>query len=211
MNKKKTNTKGTIDWMITLVPLGIVIALCILFFLLPEQSNAILSQIRFFFGDTFGTYYLVIGLGIFLLSLYIAGSKYGDIVLGEKGEKPKYSFFSWGAMMFTCGLAADILFYSFSEWVLYATDPHLEEMGSIQEWAGVYPLFHWSFIPWGFYLVLAVAFGFMLEKETARNTPKPAARFLENIRMVGQEESLICWQYLPCLRERRQPSVWQHR
>ena len=65
-------------------------------------------------------------------------------------------------MMFTCGLAADILFYSFSEWVLYATDPHLAEMGSIQDWAGVYPLFHWSFIPWGFYLVLAVAFGFML-------------------------------------------------
>ena len=162
MNKNITNTKGKIDWMITLVPLGIVIALCILFFLLPDQSNAVLSQIRFFFGDTFGTYYLVIGLGIFLLSLYIAGSKYGDIVLGEKGEKTKYSFFSWGAMMFTCGLAADILFYSFSEWVLYATDPHLEEMGSIQEWAGVYPLFHWSFIPWGFYLVLAVAFGFML-------------------------------------------------
>ena len=162
MNKNITNTKGKIDWMITLVPLGIVIALCILFFLLPDQSNAVLSQIRFFFGDTFGTYYLVIGLGIFLLSLYIAGSKYGYIVLGEKGEKPKYSFFSWGAMMFTCGLAADILFYSFSEWVLYATDPHLEEMGSIQEWAGVYPLFHWSFIPWGFYLVLAVAFGFML-------------------------------------------------
>ena len=114
MNKNITNTKGKIDWMITLVPLGIVIALCILFFLLPDQSNAVLSQIRFFFGDTFGTYYLVIGLGIFLLSLYIAGSKYGDIVLGEKGEKPKYSFFSWGAMMFTCGLAADILFYSFS-------------------------------------------------------------------------------------------------
>ena len=89
MNKNITNTKGKIDWMITLVPLGIVIALCILFFLLPDQSNAVLSQIRFFFGDTFGTYYLVIGLGIFLLSLYIAGSKYGDIVLGEKGEDRK--------------------------------------------------------------------------------------------------------------------------
>lgn len=35
-------------------------------------------------------------------------------------------------------------------------------MGSVQDWAGVYPLFHWSFIPWAFYLVLAVAFGFML-------------------------------------------------
>ena len=153
MNTKKEH--GKIDWMITLVPLAIVIALCVLFFFAPEQSNAVLSQIRFFFGDTFGTYYLVIGLGIFILSLYIAGSKYGNIVLGEQNEKPKYSFFAWGSMMFTCGLAADILFYSFSEWVLYATDPHLAEMGSIQDWAGVYPLFHWSFIPWGFYLVLA--------------------------------------------------------
>lgn len=160
MNTKKEH--GKIDWMITLVPLAIVIALCVLFFFVPEQSNAVLSQIRFFFGDTFGTYYLIIGLGIFIVSLYIAGSKYGNIVLGEPDEKPKYSFFAWGSMMFTCGLAADILFYSFSEWVLYATDPHIAEMGSIQDWAGVYPLFHWSFIPWGFYLVLAVAFGFML-------------------------------------------------
>ena len=160
MSNKKEH--GKIDWMITLVPLFIVIALCVVFFLSPDKSNEILSQIRFFFGDTFGIYYLIIGLGIFILSLYLAFSKYGDIVLGKPNEKPKYSFFAWGSMMFTCGLAADILFYSFSEWVLYATDPHLAEMGSIQEWAGVFPLFHWSFIPWGFYLVLAVAFGFML-------------------------------------------------
>lgn len=162
MSKENVQKKGEIDWLITLLPLGIVIALCILFFLVPEKSNDILSQIRFLFGDTFGTYYLLIGLGIFILSIYIAGSKYGNIVLGEPNEKPKYTFFAWGSMMFTCGLAADILFYSFSEWVLYATDPHIEEMGTIQDWAGVYPLFHWSFIPWGFYLVLAVAFGFML-------------------------------------------------
>lgn len=162
MNTNQSAERSKIDWMITLVPLAIVVALCIVFFFAPEQSNAVLSRIRFFFGDTFGTYYLVIGLGIFLLSLYIARSKYGNIVLGETNEKPKYSFFAWGSMMFTCGLAADILFYSFSEWVLYATDPHIAEMGGVQDWAGVYPLFHWSFIPWAFYLVLAVAFGFML-------------------------------------------------
>ncbi len=45
---------------------------------------------------------------------------------------------------------------------MYAADPQIEKMGGIQEWAGVYPLFHWSLIPWGFYLVLAAAFGFML-------------------------------------------------
>ena len=151
-----------IDWMITIVPLISIVILCILFFLLPEQSNIILGKIHYFLGDTLGSYYLVIGLGIFLISIFMAISKYGDIVLGEQDEKPKYNFFTWGAMMFTCGLAADILFYSFSEWILYATDPHITELGTMQDWAGVFPLFHWSFIPWGFYLVLAVAFGFML-------------------------------------------------
>lgn len=175
-----------IDWMITLLPLAIIIALCVLFLFLPEQSNAVLSQIRFFFGDTFGIYYLIIGLGIFILSLYIAGSKYGNIVLGEQNERPKYLFFTWGAMMFTCGLAADIVFYSFSEWVLYAADPHIAEMGSIQDWAGVYPLFHWSFIPWGFYLVLSVAFGFMLHvRKRTRQKYSEACRPLLERRTDG--------------------------
>lgn len=164
-NKEQTagrREKERIDWIITLLPLGCIVAFSILFFFLPEQSNAVLSQIRYFFGDTLGSYYVVIGLGIFLFSLYIAGSRYGTIVLGEVGEKPKYSFFTWGSMMFTAGLAADILFYSFSEWMLYASDPHVAQMEDPMVWASVYPIFHWSLIPWGFYLVLAVAFGFML-------------------------------------------------
>ena len=101
-------------------------------------------------------------MAVLIISIYLAFSKYGNIVLGKADEKPKYSFFEWGSMMFTCGLAADILYYSFSEWVVYATNPHIEDLGPVSEWAGVFPLFHWSFIPWAFYLVLAVAFGFML-------------------------------------------------
>ena len=151
-----------IDWVITLLPMVTISGLSALFFIMPEESNSLLSSIRFFFGDTMGTYYLVIGLGIFLISLYFCCSHYGNIVLGDKKEKPRYSFFTWGSMMFTCGLAADILFYSFSEWIVYATNPHISQLGSIQAWAGVFPLFHWSFIPWSFYLVLAVAFGFMI-------------------------------------------------
>lgn len=149
MNASKLSAKNqtkpqnqNIDWMITLLPLVLIIGLCILFFCMPEQSNAILSKIRFLFGDTFGVYYLIIGLGIFLISIYIACSRYGTIVLGAPNEKPKFSFFAWGSMMFTAGLAADILFYSFSEWILYASDPHIAELGSIQDWASVYPIFH---------------------------------------------------------------------
>lgn len=157
----KLNSKR-IDWLITLAPFIIIISLAGVLFAFPNESNIIISKVRYFFGDTVGIYYLVIGVAVLIVSFYLAISKYGDVVLGEPNEKPRYSFFEWGSMMFTCGLAADILFYSFAEWVMYATNPHIEELGSVAEWAGVFPLFHWSFIPWAFYLVLAVAFGFML-------------------------------------------------
>ena len=83
MNEK--NVKK-IDWMITLVPLILIVGLCVVFMILPEQSNVILSQIRFFFGDTLGVYYLIIGLGMLIFSIWIACSKYGNVVLGKPDE-----------------------------------------------------------------------------------------------------------------------------
>lgn len=159
MNKNRE--RGKIDWMITLLPLTIIIALCILFFFAPEQSNAVLSQIRFFFGDTFGTYYLVIGLGIFILSLYIACSKYGDIVLGEP-TKASVFLLCMGLhdvyLRSCCGYPV-LLFFGMG--AVCNRLPSGRD-GQHSGLGRVYPLFHWSFIPWGFYLVLAVAFGFML-------------------------------------------------
>ena len=43
MNKETEHKR--IDWIITLVPLGIVIVLCSIFFLAPERSNVLLGQI----------------------------------------------------------------------------------------------------------------------------------------------------------------------
>ena len=162
MKDQKMLKEKKVDWMVTLIPFIIIMTIAALLFVFPEQANDTISQVRFFFGDTLGIYYLIIGLGVFIVSLFLSVTKYGDVVLGEQDETPKYSFFTWGCMMFTCGLAADILFYSFSEWVMYATNPHIADMGDVTEWAGVFPLFHWSFIPWAFYLVLAVSFGFMV-------------------------------------------------
>ena len=160
-NENKTALWKQLDWVVTLVPLISIILLCILFLTNPTASGEILSSIRGFLENQFGSYYLLIGLGVFFCSLYLAFSKYGTIRLGNL-EKPQYSSFKWGSMMFTAGLAADILFYSLCEWLLYAGEPHIAELGSIQDWASTYPLFHWGPIPWSFYLVLAVAFGFML-------------------------------------------------
>ena len=41
----KQTEKKKVDWLITLLPLGLIVVLCILFFFKPEQSNQVLSQI----------------------------------------------------------------------------------------------------------------------------------------------------------------------
>lgn len=162
MNKPhNTPLYQRLDWITTVIPLVFIIALCIIFTINPTGSSNVLGSIRYFLGNQLGSYYLLIGLGVFFCSIYIAFSKYGSIKLGNL-DRPEYSSFKWGTMMFTAGLAADILFYSLCEWILYASEPHISDLGSLQDWASTYPLFHWGPIPWSFYVVLAVAFGFML-------------------------------------------------
>lgn len=180
-----------LDLLVTLFPFFCIVALCILFVLYPDASSQMLGTIRFILGDELGSYYLLVGLGFFGCSLYLAFSKYGRIKLGDL-EKPQYSNFRWGSMMFTAGLAADILFYSCCEWMLYAAEPHIADMGNIQDWASTYPLFHWGPIPWGFYLVLAVAFGFMIHVRK-RNKQKysEACRALLGRRIDGWAGKLI--------------------
>ncbi len=160
-HNEKTALFKKLDWVTTLIPFMSIILLCLVFTIYPGRSADTLAAIRSFLGNELGSYYLIIGLFTFLCSLYIAFSKYGSIKLGNL-EKPQYSNFKWGTMMFTAGLAADILFYSLCEWILYAGEPHITDLGTMQDWASTYPLFHWGPIPWSFYMILAAAFGFML-------------------------------------------------
>ncbi|MBQ4392639.1 MAG: BCCT family transporter [Prevotella sp.] len=150
-----------IDWLTTLIPFAGVAVLGIVFTLVPEGSKTILEAIRKFIGDDCGIYYAILGVGVFWLSIWTAFSKYGKVRLGG-GNTPQYGNFIWGAMIFTSALAADIMFYSLSEWAMYASDPHVKAMGSMQVWAPTFPLFHWGPIAWCFHMMLAACFGFMI-------------------------------------------------
>ena len=187
----RTDMKKQLDWVTTVVPFVCILLLCAAFMLSPEASGSVLASIRFFLGEELGSYYLLMGLGIFLCSLYMAFSRFGNIRLGNL-EKPQYTSFQWGSMMFTAGLAADILFYSLCEWILYAGEPRISELGTIQDWASTYPLFHWGPTAWSFYLVLAVAFGFMLHvRSREKQKYSEACRALLGRRVDGWAGRLI--------------------
>ena len=92
-NAKKENRK--IDPATTIIPFVIVLVLCAFFVIKPESSTNVVGIIRNFLGDTLGLYYLIVGLGILLVSLYIAFSDIGKIKLGNPDDNPQYHFFTW--------------------------------------------------------------------------------------------------------------------
>lgn len=179
---ERESIKGRIDWITTLVPFFGVAALGVLFMVFPEDSKNILEAMRKFIGDDCGIYYAILGVGVFWLSIWTAFSKYGKVKLGG-ADKPEYNDFLWGAMIFTSALAADIMFYSLSEWAMYASDEHVKAMGDMQTWVPTFPLFHWGPIAWCFHMILAVCFGFMIHIRK-----RERQRFSEACRPVFKEK-----------------------
>ncbi|MBQ9562261.1 MAG: BCCT family transporter, partial [Lachnospiraceae bacterium] len=53
-----------LDPATTIIPFAVILVFCLFFVINPEGSTNALTAIRDFLGDTFGMYYLVIGLGV---------------------------------------------------------------------------------------------------------------------------------------------------
>ena len=151
-----------IDWLQTLLPLISIALLVIVFLLYPQKSTQVLHVIRSELGNKFGWLYILLGISMFTTTLVVAFSKCGQIVLGSK-KAPIYGNVKWGMMIFTSTMSADIIFYALTEWTMYAREQFIQEkVGGVGLWTLTYSLFHWGPIAWSFYIILAVAFAFMI-------------------------------------------------
>ena len=164
--KNKTDkTDGGTDLLIIILPLLIIVCTAVLLLLFPKASQKTIELLRLVFVNKLGFFYIVLGLGMVVTAVWLAFSEYGRIKLGG-GEKPAYSNFAWGSMIFTSTMAADILYWSLIEWAYYYNSSPFGltnlSFAAKQDWASAYPLFHWGITPWAFYLVPAAAFGYML-------------------------------------------------
>ena len=173
---------------IMIVPFAIIILLCFFFFTYPDETNALFAAINPFFRDKMSILYLFVNLFIFVFSFYLAFSKYGKIKLGDKDDKPQFSFFAYGAMMFCAGLSGSIIYYSYTEWIYYVNEPFIQSFDNPHnlfitsyDMAQAHSFFFWS--NYWLYLVLAVCFGFMIH---VRKRSKQ--RFSEALRPILKDK-----------------------
>jgi len=154
-------------WPVVLV----VLFLAILIVVFPEGSKTVIGNMQNFTLNSFGWLYLWICIGGFFFLMWLAFSKYGNVKLGGIDEKPKYSTFSWVAMIICSGISSTIMYWGTIEFAYYLlTPPFGAEPHSIEaaEWASVYGIFHWGPTAWSIFVLAAIPIAYAFH---VKNTP----------------------------------------
>ncbi|MDR7079393.1 glycine betaine transporter [Neobacillus niacini] len=112
--------------------------------------------------DYLGWVYLSATLFFVIFSVYLLFSKYGDIRLGKKTDRPDFNTASWLAMLFGAGMGIGIVYWSVAEPVTHYTTPPYGEGYTIDaaNTAMKYTFFHWGLDPWAIYTVIGLALAF---------------------------------------------------
>ncbi|MBT5216508.1 MAG: BCCT family transporter, partial [Gammaproteobacteria bacterium] len=132
-------------------------------FIAPMATNDLLNKAYEIIASNLGVVYLAMGLLTLLFLLFLASSRYGNIILGQKDEKPEYATFGWASMLFCSGIGASLVLYGTTEWVDYYLKPPFGAEPRSSEaiaWASTYGMFHWGIIGWAIYCFPAVAVGY---------------------------------------------------
>jgi glycine betaine transporter len=123
-----------------------------------------------FFTTKFGWLYLVSMLAFVFFSVFIAFSKWGNITLGQDGEKPEYSTMTWFAMLFGCGMGVGLVFWGVAEPISFYVSPAAgidPETPAAANFALKAAFMHWGVSPWANYAIIGLGlayFGFRRKK-----------------------------------------------
>lgn len=161
----------------------LVLSLPMMFF--PEESEKVVSAIYTPFSIKFGTFYLWITVGLIILGVYFAVSRYGDIKFGNPHEKPEYSMKAWLAMIFCSGVAGDVTYWSIAEplWDLIAPPQYAAPMSTqAYDWALTYMLLHWGPNAWITYFIsaLPITYLFHIRRQPVLRVSAAASNVLGN-------------------------------
>ncbi|MGV3489040.1 MAG: glycine betaine uptake BCCT transporter [Tuberibacillus sp.] len=112
--------------------------------------------------DYLGWVYLSACLFFVVFSVFLLFSKYGDIRLGKKTDRPDFHTGSWLAMLFGAGMGIGIVYYGVAEPVDHYTNPPYGKAYTLDaaNTAMKYTFFHWGLDPWAIYTVIGLALAF---------------------------------------------------
>lgn len=162
---------------IVTVPSKVIVTLLILWAIFfPVQANEALTAANATIIKDFAAWYVYIVAFLMLVAFLLAVfPKTGELRLGDPGEKPEFSRFSWFAMLFGAGIGIGMLTYSTGEPLAHFQNNPDIIRGIVEPVSAeavrpayIYTFLHWGFAAWATYALVGLAVGYVAYR---RNLP----------------------------------------
>ncbi|MEM7215792.1 MAG: BCCT family transporter [Pseudomonadota bacterium] len=154
---------------IALISKSVMVALVLWALMLPDNASAMLTAFRGSLLNIFNSFYvIVVGLFFFFLLVVAIIPATGKRIMGNPGEKPEFSNFSWFSMMFGAGLGVGLMVFATAEPLgLWGSNPVIvggTEIAPNSEDAlqsGFrYTFLHYGFHAWAIYVVTGLSLAY---------------------------------------------------
>jgi len=141
----------------------LILALCFISVLIaPEVSTKVFSSFKDSIAHKFAWFYMgSVALFIAIL-VFSACSRVGDLRLGQDNERPEFSGFAWGSMLFSTGMGIGLVFFGVAEPVMHYMSPPVVEAQSdiaVRDAMNI-TFFHWGINAWAIYTIVALVISY---------------------------------------------------
>ncbi|WP_405076687.1 BCCT family transporter [Ligilactobacillus acidipiscis] len=123
-----------------------------------------LARILSWINIRFGWLYLLVFIINFVFLLWLACSHYGNIKLGKPNDKPVYSNFKWGSMVFATGIDASIMMLSITDPLEFIQTPPFglkPYSDSAYVASSALSQFNWGPMAWMMFAPAAILIGYV--------------------------------------------------
>lgn len=146
-----------------LISAGLILAIVLWGVVAPDALGAVFDTALAAITRNFGWLYLWVVLGLVVIALVLAFSRYGDLKLGQEDDEPEFSIGAWFAMLFAAGMGIGLVFWGVAEPISHYGTPPPGVVPRTPEAANAamrYSFFHWGLHPWAVYSIVALAIAF---------------------------------------------------
>lgn len=171
--------------VIFFVSAGIIVGFVVLTLLMPTGVGDFFGTASEWIFTNLGWFY-VLGITVFLIFLVaMAVGRFGQMRLGQDGEKPEHSTISWFGMLFAAGIGTILLFWAVAEPANHFANPPRGESQGVE--AGTYDaaseamgftLYHFALHTWTIFALPGLAFAYFIYK---RNLPPRVSSIFQPI------------------------------
>ena len=129
----------------------------------PETLKTYASNAQGYLSTQFGWAY-VLALAVYVgVGMWVGFSRYGNLKLGKRDEKPEFSTFTWVAMLFSCGIGVGFLLWGVAEPLYhYMQTPYMAEPATPEAIPVALQItsLHWGLHTWMGYCIVGLCIAF---------------------------------------------------